>query len=919
MREPHPPDAVLHSPFVLISFILDTTVVDSEEQSTGYYIELADPFMEIDPLVEIRQAEMNSRLKDELKSLCCNNGWSYGAFWRVNHRNSLMLTLEDAYYGEQMATGIDKMLPQVHVLGEGIIGQAAFTGKHHWLFLDACFGEGNPSGYVASQDVFQDNSEFHHLLSSGIKTIAVISVAPQGVVQFGSTEKILERSEFVDHTHSLFRQIESIDGLILSRNAQKDLNGEVYDPCGSFASVVLSGNSHSNYRNIKPLHDDSCKELMVKSHSSLSIPQSSVLTSEWHYASMSTLIGNQFHLKSQYHLDGPEPQVTLSKPSMQLQQGLSQSYSSCTENAVRRLQTMSSLSNEGSTLSSFEPKLLYGSGMCVTPKVLSANLNTPASYKNSHMNLHGDSTFSPLCNIGRSLDTLSELVDIQPRTPLTCPTEDELPNVLSSFPTFTGESRSSNATAAVSEPNSVKNLFRLGDPRLEQGDSGSALNVSLSQPLVVPGNHLNHAVTPVTNNKNPPGAVCDENGNSSNASMQMPDENDLYDGLGLDFSSCQSRECWGDVMFPLGTGGCLNLGSLGPLGTGIELDVGSMAVSQRGFFSGEQLLNDVVCNFNLANKRSSENSTTTITRTGSTSGYCNQIQLAGLSCLGGNMDVVLPEYNHLESINMLGIPKEIAAKSQVGSWIDDSYSMNSESTVFTQPKRTEEPAIVTKKRARPGESTRPRPKDRQQIQDRIKELREIVPNGAKCSIDALLDQTIKHMLFLQSVTKYADQLKQADEPKMIGDESCVILKDKTSGDGCGATWAFEVGGQTMVCPIIVEDLGPPGQMLIEMLCEQRGFFLEIADIIRGFGLTILKGVIEVREDKLWAWFVVEASKELTRMDIFLSLVHLLQQTVSSGVGSGNQQSKVVDSGVSVMNNFQQSPIPFPIRLADGMQ
>ena len=36
-----------------------------------------------------------------------------------------------------------------------------------------------------------------------------------------------------------------------------------------------------------------------------------------------------------------------------------------------------------------------------------------------------------------------------------------------------------------------------------------------------------------------------------------------------------------------------------------------------------------------------------------------------------------------------------------------------------------------RKMLKPGENPRPRPKDRQMIQDRVKELREIVPNGAK--------------------------------------------------------------------------------------------------------------------------------------------------------------------------------------------
>lgn len=44
--------------------------------------------------------------------------------------------------------------------------------------------------------------------------------------------------------------------------------------------------------------------------------------------------------------------------------------------------------------------------------------------------------------------------------------------------------------------------------------------------------------------------------------------------------------------------------------------------------------------------------------------------------------------------------------------------------------RTSEPG-KNKKRTRPGESGRPRPRDRQLIQDRIKELRELVPNGSK--------------------------------------------------------------------------------------------------------------------------------------------------------------------------------------------
>lgn len=255
--------------------------------------------------------------------------------------------------------------------------------------------------------------------------------------------------------------------------------------------------------------------------------------------------------------------------------------------------------------------------------------------------------------------------------------------------------------------------------------------------------------------------------------------------------------------------------------------------------------------------------------------------------------------------------------------MDDCSSLNTANSKVDHATNPEGVKVI-KKRARPGESTRPRPKDRQQIQDRVKELREIVPNSAKCSIDALLDRTIKHMIFLQGVTKYAEKIKQADEPKMISKDTGAVLKDNSSGvvlkdnssaaSNGGATWAYEVAGQTMVCPIIVEDLAPPGQMLVEMLCEQRGFFLEIADTIRGFGLTILKGLMELRDGKIMARFLVEANKNVTRMDIFLSLVQLLQQ--NSLNRSSDQLAKVISNGVPTFVDHQQSPMLIPVGLAE---
>ncbi|KAL7613755.1 hypothetical protein Lser_V15G05829 [Lactuca serriola] len=233
--------------------------------------------------------------------------------------------------------------------------------------------------------------------------------------------------------------------------------------------------------------------------------------------------------------------------------------------------------------------------------------------------------------------------------------------------------------------------------------------------------------------------------------------------------------------------------------------------------------------------------------------------------------------------------------SQIASWTEDLGKTEYANNKSKRP--DDEIGKSNRKRLKPGQNPRPRPKDRQMIQDRVKELREIVPNGAKCSIDALLERTIKHMLFLQSVTKHADKLKQTGESKSKSKIASkegpggVLLRDNFEG---GATWAYEVGSQSMVCPIIVEDLNSPRQMLVEMVCEERGSFLEIADVVRGLGLTILKGVMESRNDKIWAYFTVEANRDVSRMEIFISLVSLLDQSAKNGSssisGNGNEQS-----------------------------
>ena len=44
---------------------------------------------------------------------------------------------------------------------------------------------------------------------------------------------------------------------------------------------------------------------------------------------------------------------------------------------------------------------------------------------------------------------------------------------------------------------------------------------------------------------------------------------------------------------------------------------------------------------------------------------------------------------------------------------------------------------------------------------------------------------------------------------------------------------------------------------MQMMCEECGHFLEIAEAIKSLGLTILKGVTEAHGEKTWICFVVE--------------------------------------------------------------
>ncbi|XWS55630.1 hypothetical protein CRYUN_Cryun09bG0017400 [Craigia yunnanensis] len=220
-------------------------------------------------------------------------------------------------------------------------------------------------------------------------------------------------------------------------------------------------------------------------------------------------------------------------------------------------------------------------------------------------------------------------------------------------------------------------------------------------------------------------------------------------------------------------------------------------------------------------------------------------------------------------------PKISASFKSTASTLTDNENPGKD-CYYTQSRKGQKQSSITKRKARPGDNPRPRPRDRQMIQDRLKELRELVPNGAKYSIDALLDQTVKHMLYLRSVTNQAEKLRQWVHREVTGRKN-VRSSELKDGYQNGTSWGFEIGDELKVCPIVVEDLPYPGHLLIEMLCNEHGLFLEIAQVIRNFNLTILKGVMESCSNNTWAHFIVEASSGFHRLDIFWPLMQLLQR------------------------------------------
>lgn len=945
---------------------------------------------------------MGFLLKEALKTLCTPNHWSYAVFWKIGCQNPRLLIWEDCYYdpspcfapcisgsetfgewegswdspklrssqlriqaGDRVRSLINFMMMnnQVNVVGEGIVGRAAFTGNHQWILSNNYTGDAHPPEVL---------NEVHHQFSAGMQTVAVIPILSHGVIQLGSSLSIMEDMRFVNNVKSLILELGCGPGALLSDNyATKDSAEKSVVPV-TFG-VPISMDPSGNYKgaNSLPLMANTCNHQSNSSQDSRLVGQPShslvreIQNNLW--TTTSTFRPpNQNQTLPKIQDDICQQKATPITPNFsfnsQLESGaevirlnpdawLSPQTSYNSRSGFNCEPGFGQLSGSHTGQNLMEQQILLSAGV---HGHINKNLSASSSFETSQLRTNAGLILDP--HIGSSEGSKSHG---QIQCPLPNPQRADEINLsgmhvtgiehqypdsskVKGGPFHSLVEQLTNSRMLLGEVDQRHITAVAKHNRIELPPRAQRVNTDMFQALEI---SYTHPDKHISLNKNIPVLVPDcQNCDSGKktlltnakpeAACARPVGDDLFDILGVDFKNKLLNEPWNnlpDNRSDANTHKNLGENSLALLSMtelGSDFYSASEGISESDIFSGtgtDHLLDAVVSRAHSASKQRSDDDVscrTTLTKISSSSSVPSSSPKYGQVSMA---DQVQGEFfgppKHLGKVGSVGTNslKSGCSKDDVGncsqttsicgshisSWVEQGNNVKRDSSLSTAySKRPDEINKSNRKRLKPGENPRPRPKDRQMIQDRVKELREIVPNGAKCSIDALLERTIKHMLFLQSVTKHADKLKQTGESKIVSKEGGLLLKDNLDG---GVTWAYEVGSQSAHCPIIVEDLNPPRQMLVEMLCEERGFFLEIAEIIRGMGLTILKGVMEARDDKIWARFAVEANRDITRVEVFMSLVRLLESTVK---GSGTSANVTDNKNMMVCHSFPQAaPIP----------
>ncbi|CAJ1901633.1 unnamed protein product [Sphenostylis stenocarpa] len=701
-----------------------------------------------------------------------------------------ILTWEDAYYNnsddydssenkhcqkilEQIGCGkfshsalglaVAKMSYHAYSLGEGIVGQVAVTGKHRWICAD---------NQVAGSGLsFEFADGWQSQFSAGIRTIAVVSIAPLGVVQLGSLNKVIEDMGFVTHVRNLFLSTQNysigqcpspIQGSLKSSLSQLDILKE------NLSSDVMPSGFYDTQKSMKSETADVLMPLQCSGRNYA--PHSAC-------GNMSDNVAKQ---------EGPEL------------------YSDESSNLLQSISNMMNVEHHKFE----EMKPLYGR-KC-----------EEGSSGCKDLRLESENNMSAF------------LSDFVTDNNLICPSEKVIVDS-ACFPSAfldTVVCESDKLHLVDINQKGVLNFTQPSDANSQQHAEKSKFH---TEPSYKDMSHV----------------------------LNFPAGCELHEALGPSF--LKGSKCFD---WPAQVNQDMKTVEMSD-----EISTSQLTSESRP----EHLLEAMVANICHSNNND----------VNSELSFCTSMQSALAS--GKNHEASIHNAHAINSegysIDQLSLVKEDKHHSlSSSSGICGVMSSKGVSSAFPssssgQLERSSEPSKNSKKRARPGESCRPRPRDRQLIQDRIKELRELVPNGAKCSIDSLLERAIKHMLFLQSITKHADKLTDFGDTKSKLHHMEADIIGSSSYEQ-GSSWAMEVGGHLKVHSILVENLSKNGQMLVEMLCEECSHFLEIAESIRSLGLTILKGGTKVHGEKIWICFVVEGqnNRHVHRLDILWPLVQILQ-------------------------------------------
>ncbi|CAK9200518.1 unnamed protein product [Sphagnum troendelagicum] len=197
-----------------------------------------------------RLQELNHLLQHTLRSLCIDSQWVYAVFWRIlprnypppqweseseamdrsrgNKRNWIMVW-EDGFCNfsacggdQQPAFRPDlffKMSHEVYNYGEGLMGKVAADNGLKWVYREPPTPEqeSSSSSFLSPWAITSLDPHPRHWeaqFKAGIQTIAVVAVE-EGVLQLGSTKKIMKDLNFAAEVQRKFGYLQSIPGVFV--------------------------------------------------------------------------------------------------------------------------------------------------------------------------------------------------------------------------------------------------------------------------------------------------------------------------------------------------------------------------------------------------------------------------------------------------------------------------------------------------------------------------------------------------------------------------------------------------------------------------------------------------------------------------------------------------------------------------------